>query len=258
MLCVGLDPEPTKIPGVLSGSSDPILEFNRAIIDATKDLVCAFKPQIAFYAARGAEETLRRTIEYIREVAPKVCIILDSKRGDIGNTAEQYALEAFERYGADAVTVNPYLGFDSVEPFLRYADRGVFVLCRTSNPGSKEFQQLLVQKDGELVPLFEVVAEQVAGSWNCNQNAGLVVGATHPSDLKRVREIAPELPLLVPGIGAQGGSLEEVLQSGLAASGYGLVINASRGVLYASSGEDFQQAARAAAEEYVLEMRKYI
>jgi orotidine-5'-phosphate decarboxylase len=244
-VCVGLDPEIERFPVHLRSRSDAILAFNRAIVDATADLVCAYKPQIAHYAAVGAEEALLETIRYIRERAPGVPVILDSKRGDIGSTAEKYAKEAFERYGADAVTVNPYLGRDSAEPFLQYADKGIVVLCRTSNAGAREFQDLVV--DGR--KLYQIVAESVAREWNSRGNCLLVVGATYPEELADIRARTGEMTFLVPGVGAQGGDVEKAVRSGRTAAGAGLVINSSRGIIYAGAGEDFAVAARHATLE---------
>ena len=244
-VCVGLDPEPEKLPAILRHRPQAILEFNRAIIDATADLVCAYKPQIAHYAAVGAEDQLRETIRYIRERAPGVPVILDSKRGDIGSTAEKYAREAFERFGADAVTVNPYLGRDAAEPFLAYKDKGVIVLCRTSNAGAREFQDL--QVGGR--KLYEIVADHVARDWNVHGNCLLVVGATYPEELAAIRACAGEMTFLVPGVGAQGGDVERVVRQGRNAKGRGLIVNSSRGILYAGSGEDFAVAARRATLE---------
>ena len=240
MLCVGLDPDPARFPGEVHGS---VFEFCRAIVDATADLVCAFKPQIAYFSAVGAEAELERLCTHIREHHPDVLLVLDAKRGDIGSTAEQYAHEAFDRYGADVVTVNPYLGTDSVEPFLRHPNGGVFVLCRTSNPGSGDFQNLVV--DGE--PLYAHVARRVAAEWNEIGECGLVVGATYPAELAAVRAIVGDLPLLVPGVGAQGGDVQATVEAGTDSQGFGMVINSSRAILYASNGADFAEAARSAA-----------
>jgi orotidine-5'-phosphate decarboxylase len=242
LVCVGLDPEPERFPRQLGTHSGAIFDFNRAIIDATADLVCAYKPQFAHYAACGAEAELERTIAYIHERYPGVVVILDVKRGDVGHTARRYAVEAFERYGADAVTVNPYLGFDSLEPFFEYEARGVFVLCRTSNPGARELQDL----DCGGRPLYQIVAELAAGRWNARGNCGLVVGATYPSELAAVRALAAELPFLVPGVGSQGGDVQQVVTQGQDARGTGLIVSSSRAILYASAAEDFAAAARAA------------
>jgi len=243
LLCIGLDPEIERFPRHVLAEASPIFHFNRSIIDATAELVCAYKPQFAHYAAYEAEDQLERTIEYIHRVHPGVPVILDAKRGDVGNTAERYAIEAFERYGADAVTVNPYLGGDALEPFLRHADRGVAILCRTSNPGAGELQDLVIGTRR----LYQVVAELAAQRWNSRGNCLLVVGATYPRELAEVRELVGEMPLLVPGVGAQGGDVTQVVQYGQTPRGTGLIISASRSVLYASSGQDFARAARAAA-----------
>jgi orotidine-5'-phosphate decarboxylase len=242
LVCVGLDPEIERFPAHIRADASPIFHFNRAIIDATADLVCAYKPQFAHYAAYEAEDQLERTIEYIHRAHPGLPVILDAKRGDIGNTAERYAIEAFERYGADAVTVNPYLGGDSLEPFLRHAERGVLVLCRTSNPGAGDLQDL--QVGGR--PLYQVVAELAARRWNLRGNCLLVVGATYPRELAAVRALVGDMALLVPAVGAQGGNVEQVVESGRTSSGTGLIISSSRAILYASAGEDFATAARSA------------
>lgn len=240
LVCVGLDPEIERFPAHIAASASPIFQFNKSIIDATADLVCAYKPQFAHYAAYEAEDQLERTIDYIHRTYPAIPVILDSKRGDVGNTAERYAIEAFERYHADAVTVNPYLGGDSLEPFLKYEDKGVIILCRTSNPGAKDLQDLEV--GGRR--LFHIVAEHAARRWNSRGNCLLVVGATYPRELAEVREVVGNMPLLVPGVGAQGGDVAQVVQNGQTAAGAGLIISSSRGILYASSGEDFATAAR--------------
>ena len=243
LLCIGLDPEIERFPAEVRAQASPIFQFNKAVIDATADLVCAYKPQFAHYAAYEAEDQLQRTIEYIHRTYPDVPVILDAKRGDVGATAERYAIEAFERYEADAVTVNPYLGGDSLEPFLRYANKGVVVLCRTSNPGAGELQDLRI---GDR-PLYQVVAELAARRWNSRGNCLLVVGATYPRELAEVREIVGDMALLVPGVGAQGGDVGRAVQSGQTKNGTGLMVSSSRGILYASSGPGFAAAARAAA-----------
>jgi len=242
LVCVGLDPEIERFPPRIRAEASPIFQFNRAVIDATADLVCAYKPQFAHYAAYEAEDQLERTIEYIHRVHPGIPVILDAKRGDIGHTAERYAIEAFERYGADAVTVNPYLGGDSLEPFLRHTERGVLVLCRTSNPGAGDLQDLRVEGR----PLYQVVAELAARRWNVHGNCLLVIGATYPRELAEVRALVGDMPLLVPGVGAQGGDVEQVVASGCTRSGTGLIVSSSRAILYASAADDFAQAARAA------------
>ncbi|MEY2400916.1 MAG: orotidine-5-phosphate decarboxylase [Ilumatobacteraceae bacterium] len=243
MLCVGLDPDSTRLPTSLDGCSGAVYDFCKAIVDATADTVCAFKPQFAYFAAQRAEPDLERLCHYIHDTYPDVLLILDAKRGDIGPTAEQYAREAFDRYGADVVTVNPYLGTDSIEPYLRYPDRGVFVLCRTSNPGGSDFQSLHV--DGE--PLYINVARMVGSEWSDIGECGLVVGATFPAELAAVRAVIGDLPVLVPGVGAQGGDIEATVAAGATADGFGMVINSSRAILYASIGDDFAEAARSEA-----------
>ncbi len=242
LVCVGLDPEPEKFPASLRNAPRAIFEFNRRIIDATADYACCFKPQFAHYAALSAEDQLLDTIRYIHAQHPGLPVILDSKRGDIGNTAEKYAQESFVRYGADAVTVNPYMGGDTVTPYLKWADKGVVILCRTSNPGARDFQDLEI--GGKR--LYRIVAERVAQAWNAGGNCLLVVGATYPQELAEIRAVVGDLPFLVPGIGAQGGDVEAAVKAGRTADGRGLLINSSRGILYASQGEDFADAARAA------------
>lgn len=244
LVCVGLDPEPARLPAVVRAKPQAIFEFNKAIVDATCDLVAAYKPQFAHYAAERAEEQLERTIAYIRERAPTALIILDSKRGDIGSTAERYAREAFDRYGADAVTVNPYLGHDSLQPFLERSERGVIVLCRTSNPGARDFQDLRLA-DGRT--LYQTVADKVANDWNRHGNCMLVVGATYPEELGELRARVGELPFLVPGVGAQGGDVAQAVTRGRTANGAGLLVSSSRAILYASNSADFAAAARSAA-----------
>ena len=251
LLCVGLDPDPARFPLHWRGDPQRIFDFCAAIVDATADQVLAFKPQIAYFAAHRAEDQLESLISHIRQVAPRVPVILDAKRGDIGNTAEQYAAEAFVRYGADAVTLSPYMGFDSVEPYLRYPGKGAFLLCRTSNPGGDDFQnQRLADVEGQ-PKLFERIAQLAAGDWNRNGQLGLVVGATYPAEVARVRALAPTLPLLIPGVGAQGGDAHATVQAayrGTADKVTGpIVVNCSRSVLYASSGSDFATAAHAEA-----------
>lgn len=249
LLCVGLDPEPARMP-----ISDTF-EFNRAIIDATADLVCAYKPNIAFYEAQGIEglRALERTIAHIPSDIP---VIGDAKRGDIGNTALAYARALFEVLGFDAVTVNPYLGRDSLEPFLAYAERGIFILCRTSNPGAADFQDLLCQEGDQSIPLFEVVAKR-AREWNDRGNVGLVVGATFPEELKQVRELCPDMPILIPGVGPQGGDLERAVRYGMDSHGEGAIITSSRQVIYASGGDDFANAARGAAQALRDEINRF-
>ncbi len=254
LLCVGLDPDPARFPQPLKARPDAILAFCREIVDATADLVCAFKPQIAYFAAQRAEDQLEDLIAHIHAAHPGVPVILDAKRGDIGSTAQQYAVEAFQRFGADAVTVNPYMGRDSIEPYLAWSDKGVILLCRTSNPGGSDLQ-FLALGDGER--LFERVARLAAEEWNGSGQCALVVGATFPREIARVREIVGEMPLLVPGIGAQGGDVRATVEAGRTPGGAGLMINSSRAVLYAGRGEDFAAAARAAALATRDEINRY-
>ena len=239
ILCVGLDPLQEKLPPSLS-----LLEFNKAIIDATADLVCAFKPQIAYYSAQSAEDQLHKTLEYLRKNHPYMPVILDAKRGDIGETSRQYAREIFDRYGADATTVNPYMGTDSLQPFLERKEKGVFILCHTSNPGAEDLQK----------NLYRQVATLARERWNGHGNVGLVVGATAADKMQEIRTIAGEnMPLLVPGIGAQGGDLAACM----AAAKGAVIINASRSIIYAKQGKDFARAARQAALQLRSEINKY-
>jgi len=252
LLCVGVDPEPAKFPAPWAGDASRIFHFCAAIVDATHDLVIAFKPQVAYFAAHRAEDQLERLIAHIRKEAPEVPVILDAKRGDIGATAEQYAVEAFDRYGADAVTLSPFMGFDSVEPYLRRPDKGAFLLCRTSNPGGDDLQnQRLAGVEGE-PRVYEHIAQLAQGKWNLNGQLGLVVGATYPDELARVRALAPTLPLLVPGIGAQGGDAQATVRAawrgGDAAVRAPIVVSSSRAVLYAAADAGFAQAARRVAQ----------
>ena len=258
LLCVGLDPDPAKFPGAWRNDASRIFEFCAAIVDATKDRVLAFKPQIAYFAAQRAEDQLERLLAHIRSVAPEVPVILDAKRGDIGSTAEQYAREVFERYRADAVTLSPFMGFDSIEPYLAYEGKGVILLCRTSNPGGADLQSQKLQSGDTL---FEHIARLAGGAWNRSGQLGLVVGATFPAEIERVRELAPTVPLLIPGIGAQGGDARATVRAGWrGVAGVGgssglrpgrttapIIVSSSRAVLYASSGADFADAARRAA-----------
>jgi orotidine-5'-phosphate decarboxylase len=245
LVCVGLDPDTAKIPARFAKASQPIFEFNKEIVDATHDLVCAYKPQIAFYSAVGAERELELTIEYIRERAAHAIVILDSKRGDVGNTAAAYAREAFERYDADAVTVNPYMGEDSVRPFIQDASRAAIVLCRTSNSGARDFQDLLV--DGK--PLYQHVARRAADHWNELKNILLVVGATYPEEMAQLRKAHPDLPFLVPGIGAQGGDLKATLDNGLDSNKQGLLISSSRQIIFAGEHAAIRGAAQILRDE---------
>jgi orotidine-5'-phosphate decarboxylase len=253
LVCVGLDPELLKFPAHLKSSPDGLFEFHKAIIDTTADLVCCYKPQIAHFAALSAEASLQRTIAYVHTNYPGIPVILDAKRGDIGSTAERYAIEAFDRYQADAVTLNPYLGRDSIQPFLDHKDKGVILLCRTSNKGANDFQDLI--SNGK--PLYQHVARTVTEQWNENGNCMLVVGATWPEQLAQVRSIVGDMPFLVPGVGAQGGDVEAMVKSGKTANGDGLVISSSRAILYASSGEDFADAARKATITLRNDINRY-
>ena len=249
LLCVGLDPDPSKFPGSWKDDPARIFDFCASIVDATRDLVIAFKPQIAYFAAHRAEEQLERLIAHIHNTAPQVPVILDAKRGDIGSTAEQYAHEVFERYRADAVTLSPFMGFDSVEPYLKYEGKGVILLCRTSNPGGADLQAQTLQSGDKV---FEHIARLASGPWNRSGQLGLVVGATYPAEIARVRELAPTLPLLIPGVGAQGGDAIATVRAGWHGDQNGrtlapIIVNSSRAVLYASRGSNFAEAARDAA-----------
>lgn len=256
LVCVGLDPEPARFPAHLRGQPDAVFAFCAAIVDATAAFACAFKPQIAHFAALGEEDALRRLIAHIHDRHPGIPVILDSKRGDIGSTAQHYASEAFDRYGADAVTVNPYLGRDSVQPFLDRTDRGVVILCRTSNPGATDLQDLIVDDDaGQRRPLYQHVAATIANDWNAHGNCLMVVGATWPAQLAELRAIAGDVPFLVPGVGAQGGDAAAVVRNGATADGTGLLISSSRAILYAGQGEDFAEAAAGAARALRDEIR---
>jgi orotidine-5'-phosphate decarboxylase len=247
LLCVGLDPDVVKFPAYFKDRPDAVFEFCRSIIDATAAYACAFKPQIAYFAALAAEDQLQAICDYLNQTYPHIPVVLDAKRGDIGATAEQYAREAFERYKADAVTVNPYMGFDSVEPYMQWADKGVIVLCRTSNPGGSDLQFL--QVEGK--PLYQHVARLVAEKWNLNGQCALVVGATFPQEIAAVRHMVGDMPLLVPGIGAQGGDIEATVKAGQTADGTGMMINSSRAILYAKrlDGESLTDAAARVARE---------
>lgn len=246
LLCVGLDPEPARFPGQFKGDASRIYDFCARIVDATADLVIAFKPQIAYFAAHRAEAQLEQLMAHMRRNAPHVPTILDAKRGDIGSTAEQYALEAFERYGADAVTLSPFMGFDSVAPYLKHEGKGAFLLCRTSNPGGSDLQgQRLADVEGQPF-LYEHVAKLAQGPWNLNGQLGLVVGATYPAEIERVRELAPTVPLLIPGVGAQGGDAVATVRAGWRPDAP-IIVNSSRAIIYASSGDDFAEAAKATA-----------
>ena len=251
LVCVGLDTSPELIPPGMN-----VLEFNKAIIDATADLVCAFKPNLAFYEAQGEKglETLHNTVKYIPKNIP---VIGDAKRGDIGNTSAAYAKSLFDYFGFDAVTVSPFLGYDSIEPFLKYKEKGVIIICRTSNKGAADFQSLLCQYEGKSRPLYEIVALK-ASQWNTNHNIGLVVGATYPEELKNIRQAHPDMPILIPGVGTQGGDLELAVRYGIDANNRGIIINSSRGIIYAGKGADFADAARQLAKTLRDEINKII
>jgi orotidine-5'-phosphate decarboxylase len=255
-LCVGLDSDYEKIPerARSGGVGETIAAFNKAMVDATYDIAGAYKINTAFYEAHGdlGWGAMQQTIEYIRERAAGAPVILDAKRADIGNTNNGYVAACFERLAADAVTVHPYLGAEAIQPFLDRTDKGIIVLCRTSNSGAAEFQDLSVE--GE--PLYLRVARAVAQRWNANGNCALVVGATYPEDMKKIRAVAPDLPFLIPGIGAQGGDIEQTIACGKDSRGRGMIINVSRGIIFASSGEDFAEAARAKAQEFDGAIRK--
>ena len=253
LVCVGLDPEPAKFPSQFAHDPDAIFNFCRDIVDATAEYACAFKPQIAHFAAAHAEEALRMLIMHLRFRYPQIPVILDSKRGDIGSTAQHYASEAFDRYCADAVTVNPYLGRDSVQPFLDRTDKGVVILCRTSNAGAGDLQDMLIAGR----PLYQHVAEKIAREWNANHNCARVVGATWPEQLREVRAIVGDMPFLVPGIGAQGGDVAAVVSNAKTADGTGLIVSSSRAILYASQGDDYAQAAARAAQALRDDINRY-
>ncbi|MEO6264726.1 MAG: orotidine-5'-phosphate decarboxylase [Luteimonas sp.] len=253
LVCVGLDPDPSKFPARFANDPDAVFAFCRDIADATAQYACAFKPQIAYFSVRRGEDALERLIAHIHATHPGIPVILDAKRADIGSTARHYAAEAFDRYEADAVTVNPYLGRDSLQPFLDRADKGVVILCRTSNPGAGDLQDLLV--DGR--PLYQHVAEKIAREWNGNGNCALVVGATWPEQLREVRTIVGDIPFLVPGVGAQGGAVDAVVTNAKIANGTGLIISSSRAILYASSADDFAEAAGDAAQALRDEINRY-
>ena len=255
LLCVGLDPDFNKLPEHLKDSETPLLDFSKAIIEATAGLVCAFKPNSAFYEARGAAgiEELKLTCDYIKERYPEIPVILDFKRGDIGNTNDSYAAFAFEYLGVDAITIQPYQGRTALQPFLDRKDKGIIVLCKMSNEGSGEFQDL----EAGGTKLYVQVAANVANDWNSNGNCLLVVGATYPEELAEVRSRVGDMTILVPGVGAQGGDIEATLKAGLNAAGKGLIINSSRAILYASGGDDFADAAHAAAAKTKDDINKY-
>jgi orotidine-5'-phosphate decarboxylase len=255
LVCVGLDSDVSKLPAHLKETKNAQFAFNKKIIDATHDLVCAYKPNSAFYEAQGEEgiHMLKMTCDYLREAYPEIPIILDAKRADIGNTNNGYVHFAFDYLGADAITLHPYLGREALQPFLDRKDRGCIILCRTSNPGAGEFQDLEVSGK----PLYQTVARQVSKTWNTNGNCLLVVGATYPKELASVRKIVGDMTILVPGIGAQGGDLEKTLKAGLTKNGTGLIITSSRGIIFASDGEDFDLVARSETEKLQKAINEY-
>jgi len=259
LVCVGLDSDFAKIPQHLKEKASEVDEvmfaFNKAIIDVTYDLVCAYKPNSAFYEAQGKDgiKALKKTIHYLQDTYPETIIILDAKRADIGNTNEGYAKFAFDYLGADAITLHPYLGEEALKPFLERADKGAIILCRTSNPGAGEFQDL---KIGDK-PLYQIVAEKVASEWNDNNNCGLVVGATYPTELEIVRRIAGEMPILIPGIGVQGGDVEKTVKAGVDKNSLNAIINSSRGIIFASTGANFAQRAKEETQKLRDLINKY-
>mgnify|MGYP001385455769 CR=1 FL=1 len=257
-LCVGLDPDLKSLPEVLSGKKNPFFEFNRAIIDATADLVCAYKPQNAYYVAEGFESDLEMTFEYLNDKYPDVVSILDSKRGDIDSTAKQYARESFDRYRADSVTLNAYMGKDVITPFLEYENKGLFLLCKTSNPHGGDFQDLRVKNGDADEPLYQHLARKVSKEWNQKSNLGLVVGGTYIEALKQIRQMDPSLPLLIPGLGAQGGDLNQILDTAKHLKNKRIIVNASRSIIYASKGADFASMARQKALDYHNVMKTFI
>jgi orotidine-5'-phosphate decarboxylase len=255
LVCIGLDPDIGKIPECIRSEKHPLFIFNKALIEATADVVCAYKPQFAYYLGQGMIPDLEMTLDFLKANYPHIPVILDAKFGDIGPTAEMYARAAFQHFCADAVTVNPYMGGDTLKPFLRYPDKGTIILCRTSNPGSGDFQDLVME--GSEKKLYVEVAEKAAIEWNAHQNVALVVGATWPEELQQIRKIVGNMPILVPGIGAQGGDIEAVMKKGQTALGFGLIINSSRNIIYAGSDASFAEKARAAAIELQCSINQY-
>lgn len=255
LVCVGLDSDLNKLPEHLKDSENPQFEFNKAIIDATHDLVCVYKPNSAFYEALGAKgmEQLKMTCDYIRNTYPEILIILDAKRADIGSTNEGYVAYAYDYLGVDGITLHPYLGSEAIKPFLERTDKAAIILCRTSNPGAGEFQDII--SNGQ--KLFQIVAKKVVNEWNKNNNCFLVVGATYPEELAEVRKIAGDMTFLVPGIGAQGGDVEKTVKAGLNSKKAGMIINSSRGIIFASSEEDFAEKARVETMKLREEINKY-
>jgi orotidine-5'-phosphate decarboxylase len=255
LVCVGLDSELSKLPEHLKQNKNPQFEFNKAIIDATHDLVAVYKPNSAFYEGLGDEgiQELKLTCDYLHEHYPEIPIILDAKRADIGNTNNGYVQFTYDYLDVDAITLNPYLGGETLKPFLDRADKGAIILCKTSNSGSGEFQNLLIDNK----PLYQIIAEKIANKWNSNHNCALVVGATYPEELSAVRKIVGDMNLLVPGVGAQGGDIEKTIYAGLNTQNTGLLINSSRGIIFASSREDFAEKAREETMKLKDEINKY-
>ncbi|MEA2056856.1 MAG: orotidine-5'-phosphate decarboxylase [Patescibacteria group bacterium] len=259
-VCIGLDPTLSRIPASLQAkynqTEEIIFQFNRQLIETTHDLVCAYKPNIAFYEAQGTAgwQALEKTIQYIRQIDPNILVVLDAKRADIGHTNSVYVQALFEQLQVDAVTIHPYLGQEALRPFLQKTDKGLIILCRTSNPGAGEFQDLTVNSPLGTVPLYQHLAYQVTNYWNQNNNCALVVGATYPQELTQVRQIAGDLPFLIPGIGAQGGEVETTVKAGQNKQGRGMIINSSRSIIFASHNSDFAQAAR----QKTLELKNLI
>lgn len=255
LLCVGLDPDLDKLPPTIKNKQNPLFEFNKKIIDSTHDLVCAYKPNSAFYESKGDRGVLqlKMTCDYLKEKYPEIPIILDAKRADIGSTNNGYVSFAFEYIGADAITLNPFPGREGLKPFLEQKDKGCIIWCKSSNPGSGELQNLLVNKE----PLYKIIARKVANEWNTFENCLLVVGATYPEELAEIRKIVGDMTLLVPGIGAQGGNVEKTIKAGLNSKKTGMVINSSRGIIFADSGEDFAQKSREEASKLKDEINKF-
>lgn len=255
LLCIGLDSDVSKLPKHLEGLENAQFAFNKAMIDATHDLVCAYKPNDAFYEAYGVKGMvqLKLTVEYIRHVDPEIQIIFDAKRADIGSSNMGYVRYAFTELGVDAITVHPYLGREALQPFLDQKEKGIIVLCKTSNSGAGEFQDLLAEGK----PLYRIVAEHIANQWNQNDNCGVVVGATYPQELAEVRRIVGDMPILIPGIGAQGGEVERTVRAGVDETGGNAIINAGRSIIFASAGEDFTEKAREEAKNLKDEINKY-
>lgn len=266
LVCVGLDSDFDKLPSHLKSKKNPQFEFNKAIIDSTYNLVCAYKPNTAFYEAGGSEgiKQLKLTVAYLKDKYPDIPVILDAKRADIGNTNLGYIKYAFDYLGADAITLHWYVGKEGLKPFLDLKDKGLFIYCRSSNAGAGEFQDLLLSKSQpaeasakEGIPLFQIIAEHITRDWNYNHNCGLIFGATYPAELEIVRHIVGEMPLLIPGIGAQGADVEKTVKAGVDSQGMNAIINSSRGIIFASVNTDFAQKARDETLKLKDEINKY-